>query len=79
MGEEPIQKEEMKTLQQLIYFSFILLLIQSAYRYAEIRAEEEIQVLKEEVNCLEQELQRHQEAANKHMSKCAFVSRKLKR
>ena len=75
MGEKPIQKE----MKDLIYISLTVLLIATTYYNVALPAEEQIQVLKEEVNCLEQELQRHQEAANKHMSKCAFVSRKLKR
>lgn len=32
-----------------------------------------------EIECLEMEIEKHKEAANKHFSRCAFVQRRLKR
>lgn len=63
-------------MKHLVYLSLIVFLIATTYYNVALPADEEIRSLKEEVSCLEQELQRHQKAANKHFSSCAFVARK---
>lgn len=65
-------------MKDLIYLSIIVFCIVTTYYNVALPADEQIRALKEEASCLELELKRHQEAANKHFSSCAFIAKRKK-